>query len=1315
MPWEQIMEKLETVTEQQAMEALPHNGDTLAQVLLFSLRIGDVGDLNKWLPMARLRPHVVLQLLFTLVDSRFPFCKGSKTAQQLKQQFRANVALRYPTSDDEIHLPEHEREGKIPPEVLRILRESTQSVPEAENTGILEKHATPPAAAETLSAVLEHVRPSALFSDRNDNDVVPANCKEVLALGSLSRVQWRGGLKQPDEISKLQVTTGNKFEINQWNAGYVSLAFPFCYPRAVGGADWPNRERLRRHAKAAVVHPWVFAKMLARRVEGGLRNDWVLVPAMRNLTTKWSALSESSAACKHTVDREKAGNVHAAELAEAAAKLYERLAKGYYLHGSRRLPIKYDVSKLRYADKLTPMERNLIRDLEFLSSKLPGTQQIRLMIGHSLFGARVEYGDPLFLTISPSAKHSGMCIRMSRYRESDPAIFAESHARATMRPWHTSQLPKIWATGNGDSIGIEIPEYDVRRMMTSRDPWAVMQAFIHAVKYILARLLGLRMCPLCPRCNATEFCCQNKFGDNMQPLGGTMGLAVALGGAIEYQRNDNPHFHGNLHLATIYQHKTLYEIADMLRQKLVDVEAIIAFQSWVCREEHFDLRQHNKELNSLEQSWQNNNKSTEHDGLCYLPAYLRATNEPSMWSTTNPLTKAAAEEDGRKFKEQYEADAQFVFSRCHHHWHPIDPRTNKRAPISHCRSHHKNADECKAGFPMDKRINHKEKVICPGNCSQHGLRVSGRRNALGSILPRRTDPWFSGTCPAFAVWFRSNTHTAPNYRVPLLSTTHDPCCKADCLTSHTTEQMIACAQRAQRNTTGYYTGYIQKRQPVGAFELSQATRNLQCLARSITERSNTCQFHHCANRMLGDLEFRGHVRPATEEFNLAGNRHPQDVMNAEFIRTFRTQSFCGGNLLKRLTEEKSALEGTYETHSRVPRIYKGKKLSSAMSVAFEELYGFRGCHPHLYYLSPWEFTKWWSAEPLKSPDEYIKAGEIPKTEWTAAGVQHCAKDKGDKTKEAPKAGEHYKVRETKCDKYVTFPDAPSTAQLRDHYVLVRNKRPLIPAPTSTPMPKSQKTVEERCRILSVYLRPWVLDRSYASEHVPHLVDLHKVISTVLANKPKTRATSKRAQIADSREVEGSYTTSWDDYRTGHVVSEHAARTIRNFLSTQLAESGEVDEDDGDNEGQERTWTTLSTDYVTEDIINDVLKRDKLFNETKPTKGSKKKNAYDLELQKALDSARKLWGTEQRDDNSTCKDGTIEFMEKASAEKKRQRAPKRSPTKAERKSRSRRFHRGQPLDEREGREMDFRLTGKYTTETFHRAVCSNRSHQKAGDR
>ena len=88
----------------------------------------------------------------------------------------------------------------------------------------------------------------------------------------------------------------------------------------------------------------------------------------------------------------------------------------------------------------------------------------------------------------------------------------------------------------------------------------------------------------------------------MQPMGGTMGLAIALGGAAEYQKNDNPHFHGNLHLASVYQHKTLHEIADLMRNKLLDVKAIMAFQSWMCREEHFDGATHQKEPVSLERS-----------------------------------------------------------------------------------------------------------------------------------------------------------------------------------------------------------------------------------------------------------------------------------------------------------------------------------------------------------------------------------------------------------------------------------------------------------------------------------------------------------------------------------------------------------------------------------------------------------------------------------------------------------------------------------------------------------------------------------------
>ena len=142
-----------------------------------------------------------------------------------------------------------------------------------------------------------------------------------------------------------------------------------------------------------------------------------------------------------------------------------------------------------------------------------------------------------------------------------------------------------------------------------------------------------------------------------------------------------------------------------------------------------------------------------------------------------------------------------------------------------------------------------------------------------------------------AVFFRDNTHTGPDYRAPLMKETHDPDCKGDCLQKHSLPKMVRAAQRAQLNTTGYFTGYIQKRQPIGKVELRQASMNLRVLAKTIQHRSNRQQYHHVANRMLGDLEFRGHARPATEEFNLAANHDSSDVTKAEFLRTFPSTSF----------------------------------------------------------------------------------------------------------------------------------------------------------------------------------------------------------------------------------------------------------------------------------------------------------------------------------------------------------------------------------------------------------------------------------------
>ena len=282
-------------------------------------------------------------------------------------------------------------------------------------------------------------------------------------------------------------------------------------------------------------------------------------------------------------------------------------------------------------------------------------------------------------------------------------------------------------------------------------------------------------------------------------------------------------------------------------------------------------------------------------------------------------------------------------------------------------------------MPMTKRCTINPKVICGGNCRKYELRVSGRRNSLGALLTKREDEWFSGTMPPFAVVFRHNTHTAPNYRVPMLPQTHDPECNNDCLKKHTVARMTAAAQRGQRNSTGYYSGYIQKRQPVGKFALRQAARNLQSLPQSIAQRSYTQQYHHVACRMLGDLEYRGHVRPATEESNLAANYKEKDVCFAEFIRTFETQAFYGGSLLQRSRRELETVASEHTTCHRVRVPMPGSRQKDQADVNFDDSYGFRGNDARVYFLNPWEFTKIWCLEELRPPSWYRFRGRTPHT------------------------------------------------------------------------------------------------------------------------------------------------------------------------------------------------------------------------------------------------------------------------------------------------------------------------------------------------
>jgi len=189
--------------------------------------------------------------------------------------------------------------------------------------------------------------------------------------------------------------------------------------------------------------------------------------------------------------------------------------------------------------------------------------------------------------------------------------------------------------------------------------------------------------------------------------------------------------------------------------------------------------------------------------------------------------KLWARAEGRTYRAKKGADVQDVCSGVQHHHHRKDPETGEDVPLLACQVKEKRPPRCKGGFPKVKQLSLKPKVVCPGVAKKHGLRVSGRRNALGSLLGKRFCPWRSGIAPGFAAFFRANTNTSPNFRPPPSAKTHDPECTRPCLDrKRPVEYLAMVTQRAMKQITGYFTGYTSKRQPVGRYELEQSSRTL---------------------------------------------------------------------------------------------------------------------------------------------------------------------------------------------------------------------------------------------------------------------------------------------------------------------------------------------------------------------------------------------------------------------------------------------------------------------------------------------------------
>lgn len=147
--------------------------------------------------------------------------------------------------------------------------------------------------------------------------------------------------------------------------------------------------------------------------------------------------------------------------------------------------------------------------------------------------------------------------------------------------------------------------------------------------------------------------------------------------------------------------------------------------------------------------------------------------------------------------------------------------------------------------------------------------------------------------------------------------------------------------------------------------------------------------------------------------------------------------------------------------------------------------------------------------------------------------------------------------------YLTFPEHPLLKRFRHEWIMVPHRRPHVPVFAKSKMPRAGMKDEEKAQLCSLYFRPWTLCADFAAlPHVPHLLQLP------LYPEPIVRRRKRVKGKAAAEETLPSWASSWARYIRGNVVSEHAARLIRRFLSLTLARSGSNarnPDDEGDSE------------------------------------------------------------------------------------------------------------------------------------------------------
>ena len=98
MPWEDIVNDLQRNIEDKSVADIPRSAESLKYMLRVHLKIGNV-DFAKTLEQLKVRPWVVLRLIYYPIDQNHAVFRGKGTAIVLKERMRTAVEREYPETE----------------------------------------------------------------------------------------------------------------------------------------------------------------------------------------------------------------------------------------------------------------------------------------------------------------------------------------------------------------------------------------------------------------------------------------------------------------------------------------------------------------------------------------------------------------------------------------------------------------------------------------------------------------------------------------------------------------------------------------------------------------------------------------------------------------------------------------------------------------------------------------------------------------------------------------------------------------------------------------------------------------------------------------------------------------------------------------------------------------------------------------------------------------------------------------------------------------------------------------------------------------